>query len=94
MAKPIKETSMLTGKDASRFEAALQKVVPASKAERRRADRRMISLRRLQNSICNESEFQTACPDDILKPFDCGDSDLNGFFIGNRSHIAFLLYHT
>lgn len=37
MAKPIKETPVLTGKDASRFEAASQKVVPASKAERRRA---------------------------------------------------------
>ena len=25
---------------------------------------------------------------DILKPFDCGNSDLNGFFVGDRNQRA------
>ncbi|HOG41509.1 MAG TPA: hypothetical protein PLI69_03105 [Bacteroidales bacterium] len=33
MAKPIKETPLLTGEDATRFEQAAQEVVPASEKE-------------------------------------------------------------
>ena len=33
MAKPIKETPVLTGDDATRFEQAAQEVVPASQKE-------------------------------------------------------------
>ena len=33
MAKPIKETPVLTGVDATRFEQAAQEVVPASQKE-------------------------------------------------------------
>lgn len=37
MAKPIKETPVLTGEDATRFECATYEFVPASKEEREEA---------------------------------------------------------
>lgn len=37
MAKPIKDTPVLKGEDATRFEQAAQSVVPASKQEKQKA---------------------------------------------------------
>ncbi len=34
MARPIKETPVITGKDAQRFEEKMQNVVPVSKEEK------------------------------------------------------------
>ena len=39
MAKPIKETPVLTGKDAIKFEQASNKLVPASAEERMQAQK-------------------------------------------------------
>ena len=38
--------------------------------------------------------FRRLAPDDTLKPFDCGDSDLNGFLLETDSHIANARHHT
>lgn len=39
MAKPIKETPLLTGEDATRFECATIEFVPASKEEKEEAQK-------------------------------------------------------
>ncbi len=39
MAKPIKETPILTGEDAARFREAAESVVPVTQAEKDRIER-------------------------------------------------------
>ena len=39
MAKPVKETPVLTGDDATRFEYATREFVPASKEEKEQAQK-------------------------------------------------------
>ena len=55
MAKPIKETPVLTGDDATRFEQAAQEVVPASQKEINEASRHIAFLLLSQPLHCNET---------------------------------------
>ena len=51
MAKPIKETPVLTGNDADRFHKATENVVPISEKEKAEAEKLFQELRRKNPEI-------------------------------------------
>ena len=91
MARPIRETPILFGEDARRFEEEMRRVDNLS-AEERKANREKLRKqceefrRKLIIKIQNTMELIQLTTDYELKPFDCGDADLNG-----REHFIWVL---
>ena len=65
MAKPIKETPIIFGEDAKRFNQSIKDVKPASDDEKRRIK----EAYDVNMKLAKLEELEK------IKPFDCGDAD-------------------
>lgn len=89
MAKRIKETPVLYGKDAERFSKKIKENEGkrASKDEYNKMRANYNKLKKFAKFWCRlklpDFVLQRLEPDSPRKPFDCGDPDLNEFFLND-----------
>ena len=80
MARPIRETPILYGKNARRLEKAMREAKPFSKEKLEAMRKEYEEFRsKLTIKIQQQMDLIRLTAEYELKPFDCGDTDLNGF---------------
>ena len=92
MARPIKETPILFGEDARRFEKRMQERRHISEEERARINEIYEALiatanfwEMTQQDILAQYRIYKLGKNEQVKSFDCGDADLNDFIIKDSS---------
>lgn len=91
MARPIKETPVVTGKDAKRFAEKWQ--ISNLKARKRKKPQRKFMRSSKPLFICivtmaiENYDFVPLKVDTNIKPFKCTDNDLNGFLFDDSQNI-------